>query len=238
MESQAPSWTMSTRAIPRDGRATRQEELRSLAFPEPSDQLWTPYVLTLLWVTSKILCYISHNRDQNSGLYKTERLRAGGERGQRYEPLGTPGDSVGQGSLACCSPWSHKELDMTWRLNNSQLWRWWWWLGNLPLLPLRKASDNQNKMKSYTIWKTFPFSFYSILWSKWQSYNIHPPMIISCNSFIFITNMPEGKENMSKLLDKSNRLTICFILKTSKNQQLLTFFIFAADEFLNKASQM
>jgi len=25
----------------------------------------------------------------------------------------TPGDSEGQGSLACCSIWDHKELDMT-----------------------------------------------------------------------------------------------------------------------------
>ena len=30
----------------------------------------------------------------------------------------TPGDSEGQGSLACCSPWSRKELDTTERLNN------------------------------------------------------------------------------------------------------------------------
>ena len=30
----------------------------------------------------------------------------------------TPGDSEGQGSLACCSPWGHKESDMTERLNN------------------------------------------------------------------------------------------------------------------------
>ena len=29
------------------------------------------------------------------------------------------GDSKGQGSLACCSPWGHKESDMTYRLNNS-----------------------------------------------------------------------------------------------------------------------
>ena len=28
-----------------------------------------------------------------------------------------PGTSHGQGSLACCSPWGHKELDMTERLN-------------------------------------------------------------------------------------------------------------------------
>ena len=29
----------------------------------------------------------------------------------------TPGDSEGQGSLACCSPWGHKESDTTERLN-------------------------------------------------------------------------------------------------------------------------
>ena len=31
----------------------------------------------------------------------------------------TPGDSEGQGSLVCCSPWGHKELDRTERLNNN-----------------------------------------------------------------------------------------------------------------------
>ena len=30
----------------------------------------------------------------------------------------TPGVGDGQGSLSCYSPWSHKESDMTWRLNN------------------------------------------------------------------------------------------------------------------------
>ena len=33
----------------------------------------------------------------------------------------TPGDGEGQESLACCSPWSHKELDMTERLNNKKI---------------------------------------------------------------------------------------------------------------------
>ena len=28
-----------------------------------------------------------------------------------------PGVGDGQGSLACCSPWGHKELDMTEQLN-------------------------------------------------------------------------------------------------------------------------
>jgi len=31
----------------------------------------------------------------------------------------TPGDSEGQGSLVCCSPWGHKESDMTKQLNNT-----------------------------------------------------------------------------------------------------------------------
>ena len=31
----------------------------------------------------------------------------------------TLGDSEGQGSLVCCSPWDHKELDMTEQLNNN-----------------------------------------------------------------------------------------------------------------------
>ena len=30
-----------------------------------------------------------------------------------------PGESEGQGSLVCCSPWGHKELDTTERLNNN-----------------------------------------------------------------------------------------------------------------------
>ena len=36
-----------------------------------------------------------------------------------YEFEQTLGDSVGQGSLACCSPWGYKQLDMTEWLNNS-----------------------------------------------------------------------------------------------------------------------
>ena len=35
--------------------------------------------------------------------------------GHEFEP--TPGVGDGQGSLACCSPWGHKELDMTEQLN-------------------------------------------------------------------------------------------------------------------------
>ena len=34
-------------------------------------------------------------------------------------PMFLPGESQGQGSLACCSAWSHKESDTTERLKNS-----------------------------------------------------------------------------------------------------------------------
>ena len=35
-----------------------------------------------------------------------------------------PGNGEGQGSLACCSPWGHKESDMTeWLNNNTKHWR-------------------------------------------------------------------------------------------------------------------
>ena len=37
----------------------------------------------------------------------------------RHEFEQALGDSGGQGSLVCCSPWGHKESDMTLRLNNN-----------------------------------------------------------------------------------------------------------------------
>ena len=36
-----------------------------------------------------------------------------------YEFQQTPGNSIAQGSLACCSSWGHKELDTTEELNNT-----------------------------------------------------------------------------------------------------------------------
>ena len=35
----------------------------------------------------------------------------------------SPGDTEGQGSLACCSPWGHKESDMTEQLYNNKFSR-------------------------------------------------------------------------------------------------------------------
>ena len=38
-----------------------------------------------------------------------------------HESEQTPGDSEGQASLVCHSPWGCKELGMTWRLNSMQI---------------------------------------------------------------------------------------------------------------------
>ena len=41
--------------------------------------------------------------------------------GHEFEQM--PGDSEGQGSLPCCSPWSRKESDISFQLNNNLLRR-------------------------------------------------------------------------------------------------------------------
>ena len=39
--------------------------------------------------------------------------------GHKFEQA--PRDGKGQGSLACCSPWGNKELDMTEQLNSNNI---------------------------------------------------------------------------------------------------------------------
>ena len=58
------------------------------------------------------------------GKIEGRRRRAENEMVGWHHPLNgheseqAPGDSEGQGSLACCSPWDRKESDATERLNN------------------------------------------------------------------------------------------------------------------------
>ena len=60
-------------------------------------------------------------KDPNAGKDRRQKEKGASEHdmiGWHYQPNApefelTPGDSGGQGSLVCCSPWGHKELDMT-----------------------------------------------------------------------------------------------------------------------------
>ena len=78
------------------------------------------------------LQYFGHLMPRTDSLEKTLMLgeiEGRRRRGQQNEMVGwhhrlnghgfgwTPGIGDGQGGLACCSPWDHKELDMTERLN-------------------------------------------------------------------------------------------------------------------------
>ena len=53
------------------------------------------------------------------------------------------GDSEGQGSLACCSPWGHKETDLNERLNNDNKCKLEQYLWNFNQ-DTAKSSINQN----------------------------------------------------------------------------------------------
>ena len=41
-------------------------------------------------------------------------------KGHEFEQ--TPGNGEGQGTLACCSSWGHKESDMTEQLDGTETW--------------------------------------------------------------------------------------------------------------------
>ena len=70
------------------------------------------------WLTGKDLDARKDWRQEEKGT--TEDEMVGWHHwlnGQEFEQ--TQGDSEGQGSLVCCSPWGNKELDMTQWLNNN-----------------------------------------------------------------------------------------------------------------------
>ena len=77
--------------------------------------LWPPDMKSLLF---------RKDPDDGKDWRQEEKRMTGGEMGGWYQRLSghefeqTPGDSEGQGSLACCSPLGHKELEMTEQLNS------------------------------------------------------------------------------------------------------------------------
>ena len=80
--------------------------------------LWPPYVKN--WFICKDLDAGRDWRQEEKGM--TEDEMVGWHRcvnGHEFESTLGVGD--GQGGLACCSPWGHKELDTTERLNWTEL---------------------------------------------------------------------------------------------------------------------
>ena len=83
-------------------------------------------MLQLKWQYFGHLIQRADSLEKTLMLGKVEGTRRWGQ--QRMRWLDSIAHSTGlslskfreiQGSLACCSPWGHKELDMTWPLNNS-----------------------------------------------------------------------------------------------------------------------
>ena len=73
----------------------------------------------ILWLSDAKSRLIGKDSDAGKDWGQKEKGATGDEmvgchhrlNGYKFEL--TPGDSEGQGSLACCSSWGHKELDMT-----------------------------------------------------------------------------------------------------------------------------
>ena len=61
-----------------------------------------------------------HLRQEEKGTTENEMVRWH-HRFNGHECEKAPGVGDGQGSLVCCSPWGHKELDTTEQLNNKKL---------------------------------------------------------------------------------------------------------------------
>ena len=81
--------------------------------------LWPPTAKS--WLIGKDPNAGKDRRQEKKGMTEDEMIRwHHWFNGHEFEKV--PGDGEGQGSLACCSPWGHKESDMTeWLKNNCSL---------------------------------------------------------------------------------------------------------------------
>ena len=84
--------------------------------------LWSPDAKN--WLTGKDPDAGKDWRQEEKGITEDEMIGCHHRlNGHEFEKA--LGDSEGQGSLACCSPWGHKELDTTrWLNSNEKIYRW------------------------------------------------------------------------------------------------------------------
>ena len=115
--------------VPRTARKSNQSILKEISpeysLEEPILKLKLQYFVHLMWRVNSL--------EKTPMLGKIGGRRRRGRQRMRWldgiigHELGQgQGDSKGQGSLVCCSPWGHKEWDTTEGLqNNSQLLKYW-----------------------------------------------------------------------------------------------------------------
>ena len=77
----------------------------------------------------------------------------------------TLGDGDGQGGLSCCSPWGHKESDMTGRLNNTTIYI-------LMIQMLKNQIIIQSKKKKKRLTKQWYFDYLSKSSSLFISFSV------------------------------------------------------------------
>ena len=83
----------------------------------------------------------------------------------------TPGDSEGQGNLACCSPWGQKESDTTEWLNNSNM------MLNSVLLLLSRFSRVRLCATPQTAAHQAPLSLGFSRQEHWSGFPFPPPIV-------------------------------------------------------------
>ena len=88
------------------------------------------------------------------------REMAGSYNGHELEQ--TPGDGEGQGSLACCSPWGHKELDTTenWRTTVVILFLFFWGISilfSIEAVPTYIPTNNVGGLPFLDVFSSFCF---------------------------------------------------------------------------------
>ena len=80
--------------------------------------LWSPHAKS--WLTGKDSDAGRDWGQEEKGTTQDE-MAGWHHRLDGHESEWTPGDGYGQGDLACCNSWGHKELDTTERLNWTEL---------------------------------------------------------------------------------------------------------------------
>ena len=80
--------------------------------------------------------------------------------GHEFEQV--PGVADGQGDLACCSPWGHKELDTTEQLNWTELTKW-------SKVSPSKGASGHDAPRNVVPWKGLSFT-YQDSWEEWPEH--------------------------------------------------------------------